>query len=133
MAKLDDGTRKSIDERLAIHARIHKSFEDNQWTSQHCCFCNWASNGRTLEDAIEANQEHIKVEHQAEKAEMEATAIPIGELRASFHDHDCDQQLCICRCGCREGPFCVLVLGRLCIPCTVREGRGDSEHGLKVT
>ena len=133
MPKLDDATRKSIDERLAIHDRICKSFEGNQWISQNCFLCNWASNGRTLNDAIEVNQEHVKAEHPVEKAAMEETEIPLDLLRASFHDHDCDRQLCICRCGCQEGPFCVLVLGPLCGICTTRAGRGDSEHGLKVS
>lgn len=127
MPKLTDEQRTRINERLALHKRIRKTFEGRQYASQYCYLCNWASNGLTLDEAIEANDAHVKT--HPEDAEMKVTSIPMNELRDSLHDHDCVYAKCVCKCGCQTNVGCVLVLGPLCSTCLLRAGRGDSEHG----
>ena len=131
MPRLDDAVRESIDSRLARHQAIRDSFKGRIWVSQSCRLCNWASNGRTLDDAVKANHRHQQRQHGAEMAALEESRVSAPELRASFHDHDCVMENCACKCGCTEGPFCILVLGPLCSVCLVRWGRGNDEHGEK--
>ena len=127
MPKLDAEKRKSINERLALHEELRKSFEGRTYFTQHCHLCNWASNGLTFDEADEENQRHEAT--HPETAQIRVTEIDLWEVLLSLHDHDCQMALCSCKCGCQEGPFCVLVLGPLCSTCSVREMRGDSEHG----
>lgn len=129
MPRLSDDQRASVNARLALHERIRESFKGREWRSVHCYLCNWASNGRTFEEAQANDERHKQENHAAEDAEMKATEIPLPELRDSLHDHECVRERCICICGCREGPFCTLIFGPLCSVCTVRDGRGDKEHG----
>lgn len=129
MPLLDPDRRKSIDERLALYQTIKEQFKDRQYFSVYCYLCGWASNGLTLEEAGQVNCEHVAT--HPEDATIKATQIDIADLRDSFHDHDCTEISCSCKCGCRSGPFCGLVLGNLCSYCLVREGRGDSGHGVK--
>ncbi len=129
MPKLDAAKRKSIDDRLALHKRLRDSFEGREYVSQHCHLCNWASNGLTLEEAIEANRKHEDT--HPETAQIEATGISLKEIRESLHDHDCQMEYCICKCGCHDGPFCTICFGPLCSSCSVRAMRGDDEHGEK--
>ena len=128
MPKLTDQERESINSRLRAHEAIMSRFRDKQYVSSCCRFCNWASNGLTLDEAWDANQKHEKT-HQ-EYDEWETTEISLRQLQRSWHDHDCEMGLCQCKCGCRQGPFCHTVLGSLCGVCLIREQRGDSEHGL---
>jgi len=127
MPRLDPETKQSIDNRLEVHERITQSFKGRQYIALHCRFCNWASNGLTLEEAIAKNRKHEA--HHPEMAEWKANEIGISEIVDSLHDHDCEMALCACRCGCREGPFCHTVQGSLCSSCMIAEGRGHSEHG----
>lgn len=127
MPKLSDDKRKSIAERQAVTERIRKSFEGMQYTAQCCRFCNWASNGLTLDEARKANREHERI--HPEQAEFDANLLSISEIPQMLHDHDCDMQKCSCKCGCQDGPFCILVFGPLCSYCAVRDIRGDDAHG----
>lgn len=129
MPRLTDKERKSINERMALQVKLLESFKGRQFVSQHCRLCNWASNGRTLEEAIKANKEHEAT--HPEIAQFRETELSPSELVASLHDHDCQLEFCACKCGCQSGPFCVLVDGPLCSACQVRESRGDKEHGEK--
>jgi hypothetical protein len=128
MPELDEAKRQSINARLAKHKEIEEGFKDKQYTSQNCRFCNWASNGLTLDEAIAKNREHERAHPEYE--EFEANLLDFQEIRDSLHDHECKMELCSCKCGCKSGPFCTLVFGPLCSYCTIREGRGDDEHGL---
>ena len=129
MPNLNDGKRQSINERLALHKELYGHYKDRQYISQHCHLCNWVSNGLTIEEAIKANKEHEAT--HPETAQLAATQIGVGEIRDSLHDHECQMAKCACKCGCQVGPFCTLVFGPLCSVCSVREMRGDHEHGLR--
>ena len=129
MPKMTDEQRTFVNERLALHERIRASFKGREYTSQYCYLCNWASNGLTLDEAVEADAIHVKT--HPEDAEMKATRIPMGELRDSLHDHECVYASCTCKCGCQDSAGCTLVLGPLCSTCLVKDGRGDSAHGDK--
>ena len=131
MPKLDPDKRASIEGRLAVHQRIMDSFKDKQYLAQHCHFCNWASNGLSLDEAIAENRRHEEMDHATEVAEMQATYISMSELGDSFHDHECEMALCQCRCGCQSGPFCHTIMGPLCGNCMIAAGRGHDEHGKK--
>jgi hypothetical protein len=130
MPKLDDAKRQSIDARLAKHKEIMDKYKGKEYCSQSCRFCNWASNGLTLDEAIAENEKHERTHFEYD--EFEANMIGIDEIRDSLHDHECKMELCACKCGCKVGPFCTLIFGPLCSTCMVREGRGDDEHGLPV-
>ena len=127
--KLDDKKRQSINERLALHEELRAHYKDRQYMGQQCHLCGWTSNELTLDKAIEANKKHEAT--HPETAQIAATEIGMDEIRDSLHDHECVRAKCACKCGCQEGPFCVLVFGPLCSVCTVREMRGDDEHGLR--
>lgn len=128
MPKLTNSERKSIDERMAVHERIRATFEGRYYVYQTCYLCYWASNGRTLDEAVAANQEHISATHPSEEALMRETEVSLSEFRGIIHDHDCQMAVCSCIHGCSVGPFCQN-LGPLCSTCVVRDGRGDKEHG----
>ena len=127
MPKLDDEKRAEIERKLATTRRIKESFEGRQLTSQHCRLCNLASNGLTFDEAIAENRIHEQT--HPELAELEAATISFRDVRDNLHDHECVMTLCSCKCGCTNGPSCVLLLGPLCATCIVRVVRGDSEHG----
>jgi len=127
MPKLSPDTRRDIERRSAIADRIHKSFEERQYTAQHCRFCGWASNGLTLDEAIAENGRH-EASHP-EQQEYDANLPSIDEVVHSLHDHECVYARCACICGCQESAGCILVLGPLCSSCLVRANRGDREHG----
>ena len=129
MPKLTEAQRAKVRCVLEVHQRIRQSFEDRQFISQHCHFCNWASNGRTFDEALEANRHHQAA--HPEQAEYNAVELTISELQASFHDHDCTMASCTCKCGCTEGPFCDIIFngGPLCAACLVRSNRGHAECG----
>ena len=129
MPELPNDQRQSIDERLAFHRELRDHYKDRKYTSQQCRLCGWSSNGLTLEEAIQANKEHEAT--HPETAQIEATKVSFDELRGSLHDHECQMGLCECECGCQDGPFCTLVFGKLCSVCSVRDMRGDKNHGLK--
>ena len=129
MPKLTEEQRKSIKDRLDRHERIRHAYDGKRYISQSCYLCNWASNGASLDEAIEANHQHISGHHAVEDREMRETAIPIKELTQSLHDHDCEHAICACICGCKNDAGCILVLGPLCSTCHLRAGRGDSAHG----
>ena len=131
MPKLDEAVRRKIEERIAMHDAIRQSFKGHQWMSYSCYLCNWASNGRTFDEAYALDKEHIHKEHPVEDAQMRVHQVPMGEIIASLHDHDCTEVYCSCICGCTEGPFCGLLFGSMCSVCVVRDGRGDKEHGPK--
>lgn len=131
MPELDPVQWASIEARLAVHDRIHKSFEGKRWVPVSCYLCGWYSNGRTFDEARAVDKAHIATEHATELAEMNASYIPPSELRDSWHDHECNFQDCMCRCGCRQSAGCTVGFGPLCATCMVREGRGDSAHGEK--
>jgi len=128
MPFLNDDKRQSINSRITRHNEIMKVFENKQFTSQYCRLCNWASNGLTLDEAIQENGKHEAT--HPELTGLDATLFDFDEIRVSLHDHECKMELCACKCGCKEGPFCTLVFGPLCSVCQVREMRGDCEHGL---
>lgn len=128
MTKLTEDKRKSIDACLAVRKRIEKSFEDRLYTSRYCFFCNWASNGLGLEEAVATNRMHEKT--HPEYAEWVANEISFDEVPAFLHDHECRLERCLCTCGCDKGPSCVLVFGPLCAVCIIRDGRGDKDHGM---
>ena len=83
MPKLSDEQRESVNRRLAVHARIRAAFEGRRYVSQYCFFCNWASNGLTLDEAAEANQKHEDA--HPEIAEYDRAEISLQELQDSFH------------------------------------------------
>jgi hypothetical protein len=126
MPLLDPVQRESVNQRLALHQELAARFQDRQYTSQHCYWCNWASNGLTLDAAVAANREHEAT--HPENAENEASEIPLDELVAALHDHECQFADCVCICGCRESAGCILVFGPLCGVCAIRGIRGDSAH-----
>ena len=129
VSELGEATRDNINERLAASRAVRAQFAGQHWMQHYCYLCDWVSNGRTLNEAIAANELHIRTEHPVEDANMSTAQLQFEEIRASLHDHDCDFQLCACKCGCKDGPFCTLVCGSLCSVCEVRTIRGDSEHG----
>jgi len=128
MAKLDDAKRQSINTRLAKHKEVEEQYKNRQYASLSCRFCNWASNGLTLDEAIEENEKHERT--HPEYAEWKANILGFDEIRDSLHDHECKMEYCACKCGCKDGPFCTLIFGPLCSVCQVREMRGYDEHGL---
>ncbi len=130
MAELNSGKRKSISERLTLHEELRGHFKGREYIQQHCHLCGWASNGLCLDEAILANKEHEDT--HPETAQIAATGIALSELRDSLHDHVCVMAKCACKCGCQDGPFCILIFGTLCAFCTIRKGRGDREHGEKI-
>lgn len=129
MPKLSDDQRQSIKERLSRTKAITDSFKGRQWTTQHCGLCKWASNGRDLDMAVAASRLHEVMEHPESMAILESNRLSASELPTAFHDHDCVEAMCACRCGCQEGPFCILGFGPLCSSCTVRADRGHDECG----
>jgi len=130
MAKLDSEKRQSINERMALHTSLRKSFEECRYFNQCCNLCNWASNGLTAGEAIAENRKHEAT--HPETAQIKATMLSFQEIRDSLHDHDCKMAICACKCGCQNGPFCTTVAGPLCASCMIAEGRGHDEHGEKV-
>lgn len=131
MPRLTDAQRDSINRRSAATDEVRKRNRAlPQYYSQHCNFCNWASNGQTIDEVIAANSQHIQEQHAADMAIIEANRLELNEIPASLHDHECEKALCRCKCGCDAGPFCILVGGPLCSVCQVREGRGDDDHGV---
>ena len=130
MPELDSEKRKSINERLALHEELRGHYKDRQYISQHCHLCNWASNGLSFEEALEANKKHEAT--HPETAQIAMSEIGIDEIRDSLHDHECQMAYCNCKCGCHAGPFCTLVLGPLCSVCSIRVMRGDNNHGETI-
>lgn len=128
MPKLSEEKRISIDKRLARSQAITDKFKNKQYISQQCRLCGWHSNGLTIEEAIEENRKHEATHPELE--EFNNNILDIDEVRDSLHDHECKMEYCVCKCGCKEGPFCSLVFGPLCSYCQVREMRGDPGHGL---
>ena len=129
MPRLSDEQRARLDRVNEVHQRIRQSFEGRQFTSQHCRFCNWSSNGRTFEEAMDANRQHEAT--HTEQVEYDSTHLAVSEIVASLHDHDCQMALCTCKCGCTQGPFCIILFGPLCSVCLVRSNRGYPECGEK--
>ncbi len=130
MSELTNAKRKSINDRLAVRIRIRDSFKDRQYVSQNCSLCSWASNGKSLDEAIAANQEHMSTVHPNEERALRESEVSPEEMVESVHDdHECQMARCVCTCGCSQVPFCMLVFGPLCSTCFVREIRGDREHG----
>lgn len=129
--KLSDAERYSINRRLKRHQEIYDVFKGSRYTSQHCRYCNWASNGLNLDRATAEDRAHIQAMHAVEDAEIQATEILLSELQRSLHDHDCQIADCACKCGCKQSAGCILLFGPLCGVCTIRENRGDNEHGEK--
>ncbi len=127
MPRLPEDQRQFVNTRIARHQQIKETFKGRQYTSQHCHLCNWASNGQTLDDAVTNNREHEAA--HPEWAEWVAATIPAQDLLDSIHDHDCDMRNCVCKCGCQQGPFCILIFGGLCSVCQIRDQRGDESHG----
>ena len=127
MPKLDQETRTRHDSQRARRQEIEAA--QPRYVQQQCRLCGWASNGLTLEEASKANRQHES--NHPEYEEWVNTAIPLAELVQAIHDHDCQMADCQCRCGCTEGPFCHLTFGPLCSVCSVREIRGDTQHGEK--
>lgn len=78
MPKLDSKKRTSLDERLAAHREIYDSFGGRKYLGQQCRFCNWTSNGLTLDEAIEANEKHE--ETHPEKVQIDATPMKGEEM-----------------------------------------------------
>lgn len=80
MPKLDEAKRQSINARLTKHKEIEDKFKDKQYYSQqHCRFCNWASNGLTIDEAIKENEKHERT--HPEYVEWEDNKIGIDEIR----------------------------------------------------
>ena len=126
MPEITSEKRDWINGRLDRRRAIEDSLTE-QYTSQHCHLCNWASNGLGLDLAVKENEAH-QLTHP-EFAEWASLEIPMGDLVDSIHDHECQTALCVCKCGCVDGPFCTLTLGPLCGGCMIRANRGDSDHG----
>lgn len=97
---------------------------DGGWVQAFCYYCGWASQAKDMERACAANDKH-------ERRHPEWTEPPsLEQLVDSLHaDHDCAPGVCPCICGCRIQTGCTVLFGPLCSSCTVREGRGDVEHG----
>lgn len=49
MPEITSEKREDINRRLARRREIEDLFTESSWESQHCCFCNWASNGRSVD------------------------------------------------------------------------------------
>ena len=131
MPKLDDATRKSIEERDKIWGAIRQSYDGKRWVPVCCFLCNWTSNGKTFKEAEAENNMHQQVYHSAELKALEEARIPIHEWWQSVHDHDCEMVLCSCICGCDGGPYCRQIGGALCPECSLGYGRGSDSHGIK--
>lgn len=131
MPKLDDTRRQRIKESIRVHNEIKAAFDGKRWESHHCRYCNWASNGRTFDEAMAADSAHIHSEHHEEDERYRAYAISIQDIVDSLHDHDCDMVLCSCICGCQVGPYCRQVGGLLCSDCVSRDAYEEKRHGVK--
>jgi len=127
MPEITSEKRDWINRRIARRREIEDLIKPVGYTSQHCHFCNWASNGLSLTLAVEKNREHERT--HPEWAEWESLEIPMEDLVDSIHDHECVKASCGCKCGCIDGPFCTLTFGPLCSVCMIRANRGDSDHG----
>ena len=127
MPRMDLNTRARIETQTARRRQIEEA--QPRYVQIHCHLCNWASNGLTLQEASQANRQHE--EDHPEYTEWTTLKVPLDEIVQVVHDHDCQMANCACRCGCTEGPFCQLTLGALCGVCSVREIRGDTQHGEK--
>ena len=126
MPEITSEKRAWIDGRLARRREIEDLFTE-QYMSQPCHLCNWASNGLDIELAVKANEEHQKT--HPEFAEWKSLMIPMEDLVDIIHDHECQMASCACKCGCVDSPFCKLIFGPLCGSCIIRANRGDSDHG----
>ena len=133
MPKLNDEPRGLVTEQDRLYRAAFKTYTGFQYVSQNCRVCNMASSRETLEAAIKANRIHEN-NHTGVKEYDEFSRNHFGFdlMRDALHDHDCQMKSCICRCGCDDGLFCVLVMGSLCSVCMVRDLRGDDEHGNPV-
>lgn len=134
MPKLTDEERAILAESDRLHKMAFESYLGSgpKYTAQYCRVCNRANNGRDLDEAVAANHRHEYGVHPALK-EWDAYQRTHAGFRLSIkalHDHDCPEQFCECRCGCKVGPYCGIIGGRLCATCVIREGRGESEHGV---
>ena len=129
MPKLTDEQRARAAERDALHKKAFEDYGGPRHVSQHCRVCNWASNGPTLDEADAINREHEHRHPHVKEWDEKAIAIPITEMSAYFHDHDCVFGICTCACGCQEEAGCLLVSSGMCAVCMVKAGRGDGEHG----
>lgn len=130
MPEITSEKRDRINVRLARRKELEELFTSHFYMSQHCHLCNWASNGLSLDLAVKENKAHQRT--HPEWAEWESLEIPMGDLVDSIHDHECQMESCVCKCGCvdsSEGKFCTLVFGPLCGVCMIRANRGDSDHG----
>lgn len=127
MPKLSDDQRAQIEEHQKFYKAAFDDYTGPCYFSISCRVCSWHSNGVNLDEASRLIHLHESM-HPA-LAVFDAHHLPIELFSASFHDHDCEMGLCTCLCGCKEGPFCVLMFGSLCGTCMVRVGRDDKEHG----
>ena len=126
MPKLRDEERESLSKRVAASATLWDRARTRYWAVS-CRWCNWASNGETIDSAIAANREHERGHPElGEYAKLILTPL---EIVARIHDHDCKFAPCPCKCGCGKEAGCLLILGPLCRDCDISAGRGDSEHG----
>ncbi len=129
MPFLTEEERTLVNTSLETSKRIRDSFADRQYASQHCRLCGWASNGLTFDQALEVSRSHEQT--HPEYAEWTSSAIPIGLLQRSMHDHECQTAPCACKCGCIDSAGCIVGVfaGPLCAVCSIRTGRGDTDHG----
>ena len=136
MPKLTDEERAILAESHRLHEATFQGHPGPQYITQHCRVCNWAVNGLDFDEAIAANCSHEYAVHPAlmlwDAYQRTAFLDPPDHTLSikALHDHDCPEQFCECKCGCKEGPYCGTIGGRLCATCRIREGRGDEEHGV---
>ena len=127
MPELDEETRQRNRQRMDRLDEIRRSMP--RYVQLSCRLCGWAVNGLDLNEARKGLEEHEK--SHPEYAEWRELVGSREDTAAAIHDHECQITGCTCRCGCQSGPFCSLVFGTLCSVCTIREMRGDHEHGRR--
>lgn len=125
MPKLDPATRADLGRRIATQIRINERSQRQQYFALHCRYCNWTSNGLTLEDAIASNKQHESA--HSEKADLEAVALTDAEWDSFVHDHDCIPGTCACACGCHEPVTCKIAMP-VCGACFTAVCKGKAGH-----
>ena len=132
MPKLTDEERAIIAESDRLYEAAFTDYTGPKYYALHCRVCNRAMNGVDFDQAIEATRSHEYAAHPALKAWDDYQRPGGMDLNIkALHDHDCPEQFCECRCGCKVGPYCGIIGGDLCGTCVIAFGRGHDEHGSR--
>ena len=134
MPKLTEEELSVLAESDRLYKLAFTDYAGPKYLAQPCRLCQWHSNEETFDEAMRVTRVHEYTAHPALK-DWDDYGKMHGRFRLrikALHDHDCPEEYCVCKCGCHVGPYCGIIGGVLCATCQIREGRGDSEHGLPM-